>query len=626
MLRRVRRVARGDVIVAAAFVAAAAVEAVVRHRAAPGPLALNVTGALWLGSLALRRHKPVVPLGVICGAAVFGTVLSQLWWPDAPDGGGVWLFAVMLASYSLGAHTRGPVVALGVLLPLVLALVADLPTASGWPLVSGVVFITIFIGLVPAAVGRLVRTRHDRLLMLRDQRDLIARSLQTQQESAVFAERLRTNERLQPTLLHGLRALAEKAEDGAPAAVVEAEARRLLERTRHEVTALTAPIDELLPPEVPSADHVLALRASAQPWATMVACAVAAGLAVESTHVLALTAPAWVAVALSVVVAAPVGLCWWRPVSAAAAAFVTATVFSRLVAPLDGSLSETGLALATAFAVGALSRRRTAVLGLLVCVAGQVVGVGTDDPLGEAEILVMCWLGGVALHEVSRLVEQTRANNELLAGQEAVALRHAVVEERLRFARELHDAIGSNLTVIALQAGGARRLAERSADRAGQVMRDVAAVARDGLAALEPSSADGDLAGLLERVRSAGLDVDARLDDLSALAPATRFAVHRVLQEALTNVLRHAPGSHAALSLTVRDEVVELRVTNSAGSGPGSTPVSRLGSTASTGRGLAGIRERVAACEGEVSFGPLANGGFELSAVVPRDRVSEAVS
>jgi signal transduction histidine kinase len=623
MLGRVRRVARVDVVVAAAFVVAAATEAVVRHRSATGPLVFNLTGALWLSTLAVRRHRPVVPLGVICGAAVLGTVLSQHWWPGASDGGGVWLFAVMLASYSLGAHAHGPTLALGILLPLMLALVADVTTRSGWPLVSGVVFITIFIGLAPTAVGRLVRTRHDRLLLLRAQRDLIVRSLQTQQESAVLAERLRTNERLHPTLLQGLRALADTAESGATADVVETEARKLLERTRHEVTALTAPVDELPVPAVPSVDHARALRAAAQPWAAMVACAVAAGLAVESTHALALTAPAWVAVALSLLVGAPVSLCWWRPLAAAAATFAVATVFSRLVAPLDGSLSETGLALAMAFAVAALSRRRAAVLGLLVCLVGQLVGVGTDDPLGEAEILLMCWLGGMAVNEVSRLVEQTRANTDLLAGQEAVALRHAVVEERLRFARELHDAIGSNLTVIVLQAGGARRLAESSPDRARQVMRDVAAAARDGVAALEPSGADVDLTGLVERVRSAGLVLDAQLDDVTPLAPAVRLVVHRVLQEALTNVLRHAPGSRACLSLAVRDGAVELRVTNTAGSRPGGARVSPVVSEG-TGRGLAGIRERVAACDGEVSCTPLPDGGFELRAVVPAAAVAGA--
>jgi signal transduction histidine kinase len=150
-------------------------------------------------------------------------------------------------------------------------------------------------------------------------------------------------------------------------------------------------------------------------------------------------------------------------------------------------------------------------------------------------------------------------------------------------------------------------------------MRDVAAAARDGVAALEPSGTDADLAVLLQRMRSAGLVVDARLDDLTELAPAVRFLVHRVLQEALTNVLRHAPGSRATLSLDVGPDTVELCVTNTAGS--------RLGDatrTAGTGRGLAGIRERVAACDGEVSCGPLAGGGFELRAVVPCARVAEA--
>jgi signal transduction histidine kinase len=615
MLGRVRGVSRVDAVVAVAFVAAAASEAVLRHRSAPGPLLLNATGALWLGTLVLRRHKPLVPLATICGAAVLGTVLSRLWWPGAPDGGGVWLFAVMLASYSLGAHARGAVRSLGLLLPLTLALAADVTSRSGWPLVSGVLFISVFIGLVPTAVGRLVRSRRDRLLVVREQRDLIARNQRTQQESAVLAERLRTNERLQPTLLQGLRSLAEKAESGGTAADVEADARQLLERTRHEVTSLTAPIGELLDVEVPPVDHVRALRSSAQPWAALVACAVAAGLAVESTHALALTAPAWVAVALSVAVGLPVGLGWWRPVGAEAAAFAAAAVFSRLAAPLDGSLSETGLALATAFGVGALSRRRTAVIGLLVCVAGQLVGVGTDDPLGEAEILLMCWLGGVAVNEVSRLVEQTRANNALLAGQDAVALRHAVVEERLRIARELHDALGSSLTVIVLQAGAARRLAGGDPDRARQVMQDVAAAARDGVAALEPSDADGDVTGLVDRVRSAGLVVDADVDDAALLDPEVRFLVHRVLQEALTNVLRHAPGSRASLTLVVGDRTVELSVTNTPGR-PGGAPGS--------GRGLAGIRERVGACDGEVSYGPLADGGFELRAIVPRARVAEA--
>lgn len=609
MLGRVPTVSRVDAGVAAVFVAAGAAEAVVRHASTPGLLVVTASGALWLGSLAMRRRHPVVTLALLCGAAVLGTALTQLWWPDQPDGGGVWLFAIMLAAYSLGAHARGRVLVLGALLPLTLALAADLTTLRGWPLVSGVVFITVFLGLVPTAVGRLVRSRHDRLLALGAQHDQIVRALQGQRESSVLAERLRTTERLQPTLVQGLRALAHHAESGGTAEDIETQARGLLERTREEVVALTAPIDEVGVLEVPAVDHVDILRTAAQPWAAVAACAVAAGLAIESTSVLALSAPDWLAVALSMLVGAPLGLSWWRPAASAAGCLVMATIFSRLLAPLDGSLSETGLVLALAFTVGALCRRRAAVLGLAVCWAGQLVGVGTDDPLGDAVALAMCWLGGLALNEASRLVEQGRANNALLASQESARLQRAVVDERLRFARELHDAIGSSLTVIVLQAGAARRLAATSPERAREVMGDVAAAARDGVAALAPEGDVPDVQALVERARAAGLVVDARVADVVRLDPTTRALVHRLVQEALTNVLRHAVGSRASLRLEVRDGQVELSVTNTAGRPGQHSPGS--------GRGLTGIRERVAAASGVVTCGPLPDGGFEVRARLP---------
>jgi signal transduction histidine kinase len=609
-------VSRVDVVVAVAFVAAAVAEAVVLHRSVTSLLVVNATGALWLGSLALRRRLPVATLGIICGAAVLGTLLTQRWWPEASDGGGVWLFAVMLASYSVGAHTRGKVLLAGVLMPLTLALAADLTTRTGWPLVSGVVFITVFIGLVPTAVGRLVRTRHDRLVLLRAQHDTIVRGMRSQRESAVLAERLRTTERLQPTLVEGLRQLAEKADGGATPDDVEAEARRLLGRTRTEVLALTAPIEDAPATVLPQGDHLLALRAAAQPWAAVGACTIAAALSVESTQVLRPAEPSWPAILLSLLIGVPVALTWWRPVTVTVGALALAAAFSRLLAPLDGSLTETGLILALAFTVGALSRRRTAVVGLLVCWAGQLVGVGTEDHLGEGLVIAMCWLGGLALNEASRLVEQGRANNELIAGQEAARLQRAVVDERLRFARELHDAIGSSLTVIVLQAGGARRLSSASPDRAREVMRDVGAAAREGVRSLDPTDAVVDVARVVERVRAAGLVVDADLGDVDELGADVRLLVHRVVQEALTNVLRHAPGSRAHVSVRHAGDGVQVQVTNTAGTSAPASPGS--------GRGLAGMRERVTACAGQVSWAPSADGGFEVRALLPLRAAVEA--
>jgi signal transduction histidine kinase len=334
-----------------------------------------------------------------------------------------------------------------------------------------------------------------------------------------------------------------------------------------------------------------------------------AGLSVESPRVLQLTAPGWWVVPASLLVGAPLALVWWRPVTAVAATWLAAAAYSRLLAPLDGSLSETAFALAAAFAVGALSRRRTAIVGLLVCLLGQLVGVNAQDPVGVGLLLVLCWLGGLALNEVSRLVEQTRANNELIAQQDADAEARAVVEERLRLSREIHDAIGHSLTVVVLQAGAARRVAESDPGRAREVMATVAAVARSGVASMELEDTGADIAGLVERVRGTGAVVDADLSGESLLEPSQRVVAYRVVQEGLTNVLRHAPGSRATVTVQARDGEVEVTVANSApataGSGPG------------TGRGLTGLRERVVAGAGRATWRYREDGGFEVCAILP---------
>ncbi len=151
---------------------------------------------------------------VLAGCGVFGTIVQAVVWPAADNSGGVWLFAMILACYSLGAHARGPALALGAVGPLAVVLAADLPTTSGWSMVSGVLFVTAFIGALPTAAGRLVRVRRDRLAALDEQATLILREQQAAMESAVLDERLRATERLQPALLDGMRSLARDAESG----------------------------------------------------------------------------------------------------------------------------------------------------------------------------------------------------------------------------------------------------------------------------------------------------------------------------------------------------------------------------------------------------------------------------
>jgi len=577
-------------------------------------MVFQASGAVWLGALAVRRRRPAVAISVLTGGALLGTLVTGLVWPDANDGGGVWIFALMVAAYSLGAHASGRALVLGGVLPLLIVSAADATTRTGWARISGILFVTFFVGVLPTTVGRLVGIRRERLGLLRDQRSRVVEGQRVHQEAAALRERLRATDRLRPTLVEGLRTLADAAEDGADPGEIETSARSLLSRTREEVVALTAPVDIIVPADVPAADHLASLRSSAQRWVVLGAGGVAAGLAAEVSATLPLAAPAWTVVPAAVVVGAAFAFTWWRPLPSVAAGFAATAAYSGLIAPLDGSLAESALAMMATFVVAALSTRPVAALGLLVCAAGQLLGVGTDDPVGEGLVLVICWLGGLAVNEVTRLLEQTRVNNELLAGQDVEAV--AVVRERLHLAQELHDAIGHTLTVVALQAGAARRLVDTDPGRAATVMRTVSVAAREGIAALDADAGPTGIGELVERVRATGLRVEADLSGDAGLDPRRRAVVTRVVQEALTNVLRHAPGARVHVVVRRYDDTIDLLVTNSAGAGPGAAR--------GTGHGLPSMRDRVAAVGGEVSWRGL-DGGFEVHAVIPAGALAEAL-
>jgi signal transduction histidine kinase len=597
--------------VAAGFVVAALGEAVVLHHGTPGLLAFAAAGAPLLAVLALRRSRPALPICVIGAFAVLGTTVQSTLWPDASDTGGVWMFALLFAAYSLGRHALGRAVLLGGAVPLLVALAVDLPSMSGWAVVNGVVFVTAFVGVLPTAVGRVVRIRRDRIAALARQRVDLLRQQRAQCEAAILTERLTTTERLQPALLEGLRRLADEADAGAEPARLEESARTLLRRTREEVVALAAPVDIPDPIAAPSADYLGSLRAVAQPWSVIGGGAIGAGLALESTGTLELASPAWVAVLASAAVGLPLAWVWRRPLLAVGLGWIAATVFSRMVASLDGTLSSTAFTLAAAFAVAALCSRRVAVAGLAVCWCGQLIGVGTDDPFGEAAIILVCWLGGIAVNEVSRLVEQGRENNRRLIGHEAVARQHAIIDERLRLARELHDQIGHSLTVVALQAGAARRLAGTDPARVASVLATIATAAREGLGAIEGDVA-GDLHALVRRTRAAGLDlrVDASADEVIArLDAAPRQLVVRIVQEALTNVLRHAAGATASVSMDGDDGGVSVVITN----GPPRARTDAVGSR----RGLTGLAQQAAIHGGDVRWRSRPDGGFEVRAELP---------
>ncbi len=568
-----RGTTRLDALVATGFTAAAIGEAVLRFHDTPARLALNVAGALVLMALAVRRTHPLLTLSAIGMQAVVVALITHAAWPGSPVEATVGVLAMMLATYSVGAHASGPAaLAVALVVPLVVVLATDLSTLHGWSLVSGVLFVTVFVGALPVLVGRLVQTRARTVERLRNQCDAIVHGQAAQRETAVVAERVAVAERLGPALVTGLHRLATDAAKDAPAGEIEDRARLLLARTRQEVGELTAEVDP-----GPAPGPAFALPPST--WDNAVA-------------------PTWL-------VLVALGSMWGVTVAIA-----------QSLGPLGDNLVEAGLALGTSLVAGLLLRWPTTVLGLLVCVAGHWLSTGLDDLAGTTAAMVAAWAAGLVLRDLSSLALQLRATNDELAGQVHWRAEHAIVAERRRIARDLHDELGHTLTVVALQACAARRMADTDPARAREIVRSLAQVAHDGVLALGP---DGVLAAgedptpglgeLLTRTRAAGTDVSGEVADEACLSEEGRAVVYRLVQESLTNVLRHAPGARASVVVRRREVQVEIAVTNTAPTGnPG---------PAGSGRGLTGICERVTACAGEVSWGPDADGGFTVLARLP---------
>ncbi|MBB5872675.1 signal transduction histidine kinase [Allocatelliglobosispora scoriae] len=214
--------------------------------------------------------------------------------------------------------------------------------------------------------------------------------------------------------------------------------------------------------------------------------------------------------------------------------------------------------------------------------------------------------------------------------------RAAVDAERQRISRELHDIVAHAVTVMVLQAAGARKVLRADPERAADALTQVEELGRQamselrrmlavqGLAGHGHSGPDGaeaehqlgldDLSALMERVRATGVPVELVVEGRpQPVDPSVGLAAYRTVQESLTNVAKHAGG---AATVTLRwSEGLRVQVTNAA-------PVQRPGisATLSTGHGLLGLRERVAVVGGRLDAGPTDSGGFQVTALLPAGR------
>ncbi|MFJ8019433.1 sensor histidine kinase [Streptomyces sp. NPDC096311] len=206
--------------------------------------------------------------------------------------------------------------------------------------------------------------------------------------------------------------------------------------------------------------------------------------------------------------------------------------------------------------------------------------------------------------------------------------------ERSRVAREMHDIVGHNLAVIISLADGAENLVVTRPERSAEAMRIIAGTGRQALTELrrvlgvlresseepqlEPQPGIGDLEPLMERVRAAGADVSFRTSgDLGGIADGVQLTVYRIVQEALTNSLKHAgPGTSINVAVEFGDDQVRVTVTDT-GPAPGRTPaIQPAGLRQGDGHGIVGMRERTGLYRGSLTSGPGARGGWVTTAVL----------
>ncbi|MFE9248544.1 histidine kinase [Streptomyces sp. NPDC007088] len=340
----------------------------------------------------------------------------------------------------------------------------------------------------------------------------------------------------------------------------------------------------------------------------------------------------------------------FRPVSAWWGGLVLFVVVARLpvfteagsLCPwsVSGAVIQAGALLLLSLRVRA--RRAALALGISV-LAGLLCRAAATQPYNDSvgrvvPYLIAATVLGAALRGLRKARGALVVQEELTAGERA---RRTVLEERSRIARELHDVVAHHMSVISIQAQVAPHLVEHpspelrenlasirgSALEALTELRRILGVLRAGTHGGGTDGATGTdeaspvphapqptlerLDELLDGVRGAGLEVTCAVaGPRRALSPGVELSAYRIVQESLSNVLRHAPGATVRIELGYHRAALSLRVTNTA-------PDQPVAPSPGPGHGLLGMRERIAMLDGELVNGPTPEGGYEVAAILP---------
>ncbi|WP_194409557.1 sensor histidine kinase [Microbacterium cremeum] len=346
--------------------------------------------------------------------------------------------------------------------------------------------------------------------------------------------------------------------------------------------------------------------------------------------------PWWAAAGLvAAAAAASVSLLWRRrwpllPV-------VVASVVSALPSPMSGG----GVLplVAALYALGAYAAGRTVWIGFGIAAASGVIAnlvstapddVGLAGRITSAVLAVLfalvAVLIGVSVGGRRRYVDSLVARARDLARERDQEAQLVAAAERARIAREMHDIVSHGLTVVVTLAEGAAAVTPSDPERGAETMRRVADTGRSALAEmrrllgvlaepgdsspLTPQPGVGDLNDLVQRFRETGMPVRLATSGTVPADPGLGLAVHRIVQESLTNVLRHAPAAtRVDVTVTCTDHEVAITVDDDA-------VAHAAPRTTGSGRGLIGMRERALMYGGTVDAGPRPSGGWRVHAVL----------
>jgi signal transduction histidine kinase len=606
-----------------------------------------VSAAVGTVPLAIRRRAPTVPAFAVLAAVLLqrasGAPVQSLFVLTS------FQFAALLAVYTAAAHGSAPRAVMGgVLVALGLGL------GLWWTNAPTDEFLATAATLAVAwLAGRMVRVHRRRAGQLRALAAVLERERAVSGWLAAAEERTRMARELHDAIAHVVTlmvvqaAAAEALLASAPARsrealdLVENAGREAIAELRAMLRILRAPDEEHRPARPPAEPALPVPRGRARmawsPWLdtglALLCLAVAEAAVLTEAGYVGLERP--ISALLMVVATLPLAVRRRFPVTVVVTA-VAAVALQQVIVDnqWDTPTALTIPPLIALYTVAAHASGRRALAAasvtLLIAWIANLVIMGHVVPwdlVDLARFVAVPALCGRAVGVHRRQAEQLRTLTARLERERAALARLAVVEERTRVARDLHDTIAHGLGIMVLQAAGAQQILTSDPDRARHALRAIQDTGRTVvgelqrlLAVLRPDEADtpraprpglGQLDELVAHVRRAGLRVDLHFEGRRTRLPVgIDVSTYRIIQEGLTNALKHAGPVATAVTLRYEPRVLTVEIRNAAGSG-NALP------TATGGHGLTGMRERVGMYGGDLQAGPGPAGGYTLRARLP---------